>query len=48
MTNDLFEGPASGFGKGKVNILQARTRFRAVIDGSHSASLATVVRRQMS
>jgi hypothetical protein len=48
MTNYLFDGPASGFGKGKVDILQARTRFRAVINGSHSASLPTVMRSQMS
>jgi hypothetical protein len=29
MTDDLFDAAVSGFGKGKVNIFQAKTRFMA-------------------
>jgi hypothetical protein len=47
MTNDLFDRPVSGFAKGKMDILQARTRFRAAINGSNSASLPTVMPGQM-
>ena len=46
VTNYLFDGPDSGFGKGRVNSLQARNRFRAAINAAHSASLPTVMRIQ--